>query len=113
MVHVDSDLYCGVMNSLPQGCLLFSILDIWEFNSTLIKSQTKEQIVDKFNSVHISPTLGHPMNFSQLLGGTVTDSKGRIVSAKIVKTQWMVYINFAKANMDEIGNDAGTADWVR
>ncbi|XP_058809233.1 NPC intracellular cholesterol transporter 1-like isoform X2 [Phymastichus coffea] len=110
-VHLPTDMYCRVINSLPQGCLLYNILDIWEFNSTLIKSQTKEQIIEKFNSVHISPTLGHPMNFSQLLGGVVTDDKGRIVSAKVVKTQWMVHINFTEANMDEMGNDAGTADW--
>ncbi|XP_001601232.1 NPC intracellular cholesterol transporter 1 [Nasonia vitripennis] len=110
-IHLPTQLYCGVLNSLPKGCLLLSIMDIWEFNSTLIKSQTKEDIINKFNSVNISPTLGHPINFSELLGGITKDQNGRIVSAKVVKTQWMVYINFTKVNMDEMGNDAGTADW--
>lgn len=112
-IHLPTQLYCGVLNSLPKGCLLLSIMDIWEFNSTLIKSQTKEDIINKFNSANLSPTLGHPMNFSELLGGITRDEKGRIVGAKVVKTQWMVYINFTKVNMDEMGNDAGTADWVR
>lgn len=112
-IHLPTQLYCSVLNSLPKGCLLLSIMDIWEFNSTLIKSQTKEQIVQKINSVNLSPTLGHPMNFSELLGGIKRDSKGRIISAKVVKTLWMVYINFTEVNMDEMGNDAGTADWVK
>ena len=112
-VHLPTELYCGILNSLPKGCLLFSIMDIWEFNSTLIKSQTKEQIVKKFNSATNSPTLGHPMNFSELLGGITRDERGRIVKAKFVKTQWTVYINFTVVNFDEMGNDAGTADWVR
>ncbi|XP_011500202.1 PREDICTED: patched domain-containing protein 3-like [Ceratosolen solmsi marchali] len=110
-VHFPTKLYCKIFNSFPKGCLLFSIMDIWEFNSTLIKSQTKEQIVNKFNSVDISPTLGHPLNFSQLLGGVTKDDKGRIIKAKVVKTQWIVHINFTEVNMDEMGNDAGTADW--
>jgi Niemann-Pick C1 protein len=112
-VHLPPKLYCDVLNSFPKGCLLLSIMDIWDFNSTLIRSQTKEEIVNKFNTVNISPTLGHPMNFSELLGGITKDEKGRIIKAKVVKTQWIVYINFTAVNMDEMGNDAGTADWVR
>ena len=113
VVHFPASLVCSVLNSLPNGCLLNSIMDIWEYNSTFIESQTKEEIVEKFNSVNISPTLGHPFNFSQLLGGITKDDNGKIIGAKVVKTQWVVYINFTKSNMDEIGNDAGTADWVR
>ncbi|XP_014230059.1 protein patched homolog 3-like [Trichogramma pretiosum] len=111
VAHLPPEVFCPIYNSLAKGCLLFSIMDIWEFNSTLIKSQTKEDIVSKFNSVNISPTLGHPLNYSQLLGGITRDEEGRIISAKVVKTQWTVYVNFSLMDMNEMGNDAGTADW--
>lgn len=112
-VHIPVTLYCTVSNNLPKGCLFYSILDIWDFDSNLIRSQTKEDIVQKINSVNISPTLGHPMNFTELLGGIVKDEEGKVISAKVVKTHWMVYINFTKIDMNEMDNDAGTADWVR
>lgn len=112
-VHLPVTIYCAVLNSLSKGCLLLSIMDIWNFDSTLIRSQTKEDIVQKINSVNISPTLGHPVNYSELLGGITRDEQGRIVGAKVVKTQWVVHINFTKIDMNEMDNDAGTADWVR
>ncbi|XP_012277328.1 Niemann-Pick C1 protein isoform X2 [Orussus abietinus] len=111
-VHAPSDLYCEMVNSFPSACLVLSILDIWEYNSTFIAQQTKNDIIWKFNSQSISPTLGHPINFAELLGGITRDSSGRIISAKAVKTMWMVHVNFTTVNMDKIGNDIGTADWA-
>ncbi|XP_011304845.1 patched domain-containing protein 3 [Fopius arisanus] len=111
-VHAPSDIYCKIFNSFPKGCLLFSILDLWNFDSDLIRIQTRRDIIDKLHSTKLSPTLGHPMNFSELLGGVETDYKGRIVSAKAVKTLWMVHINFTSINMGESGNVVGTADWA-
>ena len=111
-VHASSKTYCSIFNSFQKGCLFLSILDIWEFDSNLIKSQTKEDIIIKLNSTLVSPTLGHPMNYTQLLGGISRDESGRIISASAVKTEFMVLVNFSHINMEEMGNDAGTADWV-
>ncbi|XP_063995288.1 NPC intracellular cholesterol transporter 1-like [Diachasmimorpha longicaudata] len=111
-VHAPSEIYCKIFNSFPKGCLLFSILDLWDFDSDLIRIQTKQDIISKLHSTKLSPTLGHPMNFSELLGGIETDYMGRIVSAKAVKTLWMVHINFTTINMGKSGNDVGTADWA-
>lgn len=112
-VHASTKTYCSIFNSFQKGCLLVSILDIWEFNSNLIKSQTKEDIIRKLNSTQMSPTLGHPMNYTELLGGIMRDELGRIISAKAVKTEFVTHVNFSNVNLDKIGNDAGTADWVR
>lgn len=111
-VHAPTDLYCSIVDNLQRGCLVFSILDIWDFDSDLIKKQTKYDIIEKINTIKISPTLGHPMNFSDLLGDIVTDEAGRIISAKAVKSIWMLHVNFLNVNMDEMGNDVGTADWA-
>ncbi|XP_046825496.1 patched domain-containing protein 3-like isoform X1 [Vespa crabro] len=111
-VHADTELYCNIYNSLPRSCFVLSILDIWEYNSDQIKKQTKEDIIKKINTINISPTLGHPMNFTDLLGEITRDENGRIVSAKAIKTQFMVRVNFSNIDMDTFGNDAGTADWA-
>lgn len=112
-IHADTNLYCNVINSLPMVCLKFSVLDIWNFNSVKIEKDTTEEIIEKINTVKISPTLGHAMNFSELLGGVTLDERGRIIAATAIKTQLMVHIKFRDVNMDKSGNIAGTADWVR
>ncbi|XP_020280912.1 Niemann-Pick type protein homolog 1B-like isoform X2 [Pseudomyrmex gracilis] len=111
-VHADTNLYCNILNSLPMVCVIFSIVDIWNFNSARIEKDSQEQIIEKINTVKNSPTLGHPINFSELLGGITRDERGRIIAATAVKTDLMVHVNFLKVNMDENGNTAGTADWA-
>lgn len=59
-----------------------------------------------------SPTLGHPLPFKTLLGGVTHGENNTIVSAKALLSLYMVHINFSTVNMDEVGNDGGTADWV-
>ncbi|CAK9806362.1 Patched domain-containing protein 3 [Anthophora quadrimaculata] len=111
-VHADSELYCNIVNNLPKACLLNSILDIWEYDTNFILQKTTEEIIKDVNTVKVSPTLGHPLNFTELLGGIKKDEKGRIISARAIKTQWAVHINFSEVDMDNFGNDVGTADWA-
>ncbi|EFN85001.1 Niemann-Pick C1 protein [Harpegnathos saltator] len=111
-VHVNTELYCSIFNNFPMACLIFSILDIWDFDSAEIVKDTTDDIIKKINTVKISPTLGHHMNFSELLGGITLDKGGRIVAATAVKTYMMVHVNFLNVDMDKIGNAAGTADWA-
>ncbi|XP_014479846.1 PREDICTED: Niemann-Pick C1 protein-like [Dinoponera quadriceps] len=112
VIHFNTELYCDVLNNLPKSCLIFSILDIWDFDSAKIAEDTTDEIIEKINTVKVSPTLGHPMNFSELLGGITLDERGRIVAATAIKTDMMVHVNFLDVDMDKIGNTAGTADWA-
>ncbi|KMQ95278.1 patched domain-containing protein 3-like protein [Lasius niger] len=89
-----------------------NILDIWNFDSAKIEKDSTEEIIAKINTVKVSPTLGHSMNFSELLGGVTLDEKGRIIAATAIKTELMVHIKFRDVDMDKSGNNAGTADWV-
>ncbi|XP_029679286.1 NPC1-like intracellular cholesterol transporter 1 [Formica exsecta] len=111
-IHTDTKLYCDILESLPMACLMFSILDIWNFDSAKIKKDSTEEIITKINTVKVSPTLGHSMNFSELLGGVTLDEKGRIIAATAIKTELMVQIKFLNVDMDKSGNTAGTADWA-
>lgn len=112
-VHVDSNTYCSILESLPLKCFLFSILDIWDFNSTKIENDSQEEIITKVNTIKVSPTLGHAINFSELLGGVTLDERGRIIAAAAVRTGLLAHVKFTNIDMDKTGNIAGTADWVR
>jgi len=92
---------------------MFNILDIWNFDNEKIERDSQEEIIAKINTVKISSTLGHTMNFSALLGDVTLDDRGRIVAATAVKTILMVHVNFLNVDMNKNGNNAGTADWVR
>ncbi|XP_031837456.2 patched domain-containing protein 3 [Nomia melanderi] len=111
-VHTDPELYCKIVNNLPKACLISSLVDIWEYDTNVILQKSKNEIIRDVNKIKVSPTLGHPLNFTNLLGGITTDEQGRIISATAVKTQWAVHINFSKVDMDNFGNDVGTADWA-
>ncbi|CAL1684179.1 unnamed protein product [Lasius platythorax] len=111
-IHMDTKTYCEIINNLPMACLMFSILDIWNFDSAKIEKDSTEEIIAKINTVKVSPTLGHSMNFSELLGGVTLDEKGRIIAATAIKTELMVHIKFRDVDMDKSGNNAGTADWA-
>lgn len=112
-VHFNPDLYCSIIESLPKACVMLSILDIWNFNSTEIEKDSMERIITKINTIKVSPTLGHPVDFSELLGGVTLDENGWIIGATAVKTNFMVHVNFRNVDMDKMGNAAGTADWVK
>lgn len=111
-VHANPELYCHIVNNLPKACLLNSILDIWEYDTNVILHKSKEEIIKDINKIKISPTLGHPLNFTELLGGIIKDENDRIISATAVKTQWAIIVNFSEVDMHDFGNDVGTADWA-
>ncbi|XP_072743546.1 patched domain-containing protein 3 isoform X2 [Anoplolepis gracilipes] len=111
-IHTDTKLYCDIVNNLPLACLMFNILDIWNYDSAKIEKDSTEEIIAKINTVKISPTIGHSMNFSELLGGITLDEKGRIIAATAIRTQLMVHNNYIDVDMDKSGNTAGTADWA-
>ncbi|KAK3928566.1 Patched domain-containing protein 3 [Frankliniella fusca] len=106
------EFYCNIVSSFPSGCLSQSIVDIWKFNVDQVNNLTKAKIIADLNSTNFSPTLGHPFEFSSLLGGIDYDENGVIISAKALMVMYMVHINFSTVDMDVAGNDGGTADWA-
>ncbi|XP_048511966.1 NPC intracellular cholesterol transporter 1-like isoform X2 [Athalia rosae] len=109
---VPTGMYCGVYNAMEKSCYSKSLLDVWNFDDDVINGLTTENIIDNLNSVTVSPSLGHQMNYTELLGDVLRDDRGRIVGAKAVRTEWYLFVNFSNVDMDKIGNDVGTADWA-
>lgn len=56
--------------------------------------------------------MGRFKNYKELVGGVIRNETGHIVTAKSLQNFWMVLVNFTTVDMDKIGNNAGTADWV-
>lgn len=47
-----------------------------------------------------------------LLRGLVRDENDQIVSARTLMTKWFLHVNFTEVDLDQIGNSAGTENWV-
>ncbi|XP_026471686.1 protein patched homolog 2-like [Ctenocephalides felis] len=101
-------LYCMIVNSLKLGCLQYNVVDMWKYDLKTIKSLTLDDVLNKLNTTIQSPTLGHPMNYANFLGGVERNTSGHIISAKSILTTWFLNVNFSQVNTDKIGNDAGT-----
>jgi hypothetical protein len=59
-----------------------------------------------------SPVYGHPTDYVQLLGDIQRNDTGHIIGASALLSMYMVHVDYVSANFDEIGNDAGTSEWV-
>lgn len=105
-------IFCAVVESLPMGCMIQNILELWDFNEHTIANLSKQDILNALNTMEHSLTTGHEVHFDRLLGGIMRNDSGHIVAATGLLTNWMVYVNFSNVNHDKVGNSAGTEDWV-
>nr|CAD7398606.1 unnamed protein product [Timema poppensis] len=110
-VILSEDIYCAIVNNLKTACLERSLLEFWEYDPEVLKKITKEDILSALNITTDSPVFGHPMSYTHLLGGIKRNKTGYIVSASSLMMFFLVHVNFSAVNMEESGNDAGTADW--
>lgn len=44
---------CSVVNNLPLGCLQNNIVDLWKYNSTIVRGLTEEDILMWVNNVKL------------------------------------------------------------
>lgn len=111
-VDVAPFIFCAIVESLPMGCMIQNLLELWNFDEEKIAHLTKQDILNALNTMEHSLTTGHEVHFDRLLGGIMRNETGHIVAASGLLTNWMVYVNFSDVNHDIVGNSAGTEDWV-
>ncbi|XP_046963436.1 NPC intracellular cholesterol transporter 1-like [Vanessa cardui] len=109
---IDEDFYCSFLESFPLVCLQYNIIDMFKRNATLINNATNDDIITNINNIRINPSTGHPVDFTQLLGGIELDEAGKVVSAKSILLTWYMYVNMTQVDLNEVGNLVGTEDWV-
>lgn len=111
-VDVHPLIFCAMVDTLPIGCMLQNLLELWNLDEYRVKHLNKDDILNELYRTNISQTTGHETNFERLLGGITRNETGHIVAAKGLLTHWMIYVNFSNVNHDKVGNSAGTEDWV-
>ena len=70
---------------LRERCAEKSLLELWEYDESVIVNLTKGDIVEAVNSVTKSPVFGNSVDYTDLLGEVVRDAGGRVVKAKAAR----------------------------
>jgi len=87
-----ADIYCGIVETLTEKCLMTSLLEMWRFNEDFIETTSHQEIIDAVNLLAKSPWFGYDRDFSSLLGGIVRNSTGHIVSAETAQMIWSIRV---------------------
>ena len=65
---------------------------MWRYGEDIVRSTTREEILQGVNRLVKSPWYGHATDFTKLLGGVESDTRGRVVSAKTAMMIWSVTV---------------------
>ena len=87
-VALYPDIYCPVVEAMPQACFEKSLLEIWgdqgeysEKTDMKIASLTQQEIIDAVNHVDDSGIFLTKENFTKYLAGVERNETGHIISA--------------------------------
>jgi len=86
------NIYCDLVTTLNEKCVLASLLEIWRYDEDLINTATTEEIVMAVNMLEKSPWYGYDTDYSKLLGGITRNTSGHIVSAESTIMFWTVRV---------------------
>lgn len=112
IVVLDPKQYCGIIESFEKICYMQNVLELWEFREDVIENLSNDDIARTIDTVNVSPVTGHTFNYTSLLGEIKRNSTGNIISAKTIKTDWMLHVNFSNVDFKKTGNIAGTENGV-
>jgi hypothetical protein len=86
-------IYCHLIETLDEKCLVSSILELWKFDSKIIAGLTQQDIITAVNNVTKSPMYGYNFDYASLLGDIKRDITGDIISAKSANHAYVTKIN--------------------
>jgi len=89
---LPDNIYCDLVTTLNEKCVLTNLLEIWRYNEDLIDTVTQEEIIEAVNTLKRSPWFGYETDYSKLLGGIKRNSTGHIVSAESTRMIWTVKV---------------------
>merc|ERR1712088_645117 len=89
---LPSDIYCDLVNTLNQKCILYTFLDAWRYDEDLILSASQQEILDVVNLLERSPWFGYGTNYSSAMGGISRNATGHIVSAQTAQLYWSIRV---------------------
>ncbi|KAK3784521.1 hypothetical protein RRG08_018651, partial [Elysia crispata] len=83
------------------NCVVYSILELWSYNSTTISALTKQDIIDEVNTVTTSEMYGNAIDITNYLGSRTTNSSGSIIGAEATVMTWLTHGNESMESITE------------
>ncbi|XP_046544778.1 protein patched homolog 1-like isoform X1 [Haliotis rubra] len=85
------DVCYSVRTATGYHCRVTSLLELWSYNETVIRSLTRGKILQTVNSINKSPVYGTDFDVSNMLGGTVHRGQGGdIEDATATQITWVL-----------------------
>ncbi|RUS79504.1 hypothetical protein EGW08_012736, partial [Elysia chlorotica] len=83
------------------NCVVYSILELWSYDSAVINALTQQDIIDRVNTVTTSPMYGNTIDVTTYLGSRTTNSSGSIVEAQAAILTWLTLGNDTMESITE------------
>ncbi|XP_042871711.1 protein patched homolog 2-like [Penaeus japonicus] len=110
-LEFDKTIYYQFYSRMPSECLELSILEMWGYDEEVIGALSDEDVILAINTVNISSTYSHPVDFRKFLGGIERNASGHITGAKTSLTQILMHVNRSEIDLSD-SNNAGLAEEV-
>ena len=115
---LPQNIYCDLVKTLNEKCIMTSLLEMWKFNEAHIESATQQEIINAVNLLIRSPWFGYDRDFSDLLGGVEKNSSGHVVAATTSQMFYSLQVPDDVEIVDSQGSglelelaDKTTLDW--
>eukprot|EP00794_Sanderia_malayensis_P009125 gene9125-10098_t len=94
-------------------CVYGSILDLWSYNETAIKSLTKENILRRINEPALIRADGRPIDIERYLGSITKNASNKIVAAKAFFAFWGLKSDEAYSKQTGFAKDKFAGEWEK
>ncbi|XP_071117818.1 NPC intracellular cholesterol transporter 1-like isoform X1 [Haliotis cracherodii] len=85
------DICYSVRTATGYHCRVTSLLELWSYNETIIRSLTRGKILQAVNTIKQSPVYGTDFDVSNMIGGTVHRGQGGdIEDATATQITWVL-----------------------
>ena len=61
---------------------------MWRYKEDMVRSTTREEVLEGVNRLVKSPWYGHTTNFTRLLGGVQRNHRGEVIAARTALMVW-------------------------
>jgi len=103
-------IFCDIVDNLKEACFENNILQLWNYEESVIANLTDQDIINEINAANKSSlTL---VKYSNLLGNVKLNETGHIIGAESMLVQIFTRVNFSAIVEGSVSNDAGTGDLV-
>jgi hypothetical protein len=82
------EIHCDLVQTLKTLCAEYSILELWNYDVSVIRNLTREDIINDLNMVKKSPVTGYEADFLKFLGGKKYNLSGSVVGASSLLIIW-------------------------